>query len=183
MNPLDFEELVALDAVGALTGEDRRRLDAGLQGASDDTRLAAAALYSAAEALAAAVPSVAPPPRVREQLLAKLAPAPFTFLMSDEGLEPHPLPGAQVKVLSHDRDRGIVTLLLRAPGGTVHPGHHHSGAEECYVIAGDVTVAGRRLGPGDFHHADAHTDHGPLTTDHGATVLLIVAAEDYLQDQ
>src|SRR2546426_7097367 len=35
------------------------------------------------------------------------------------------------------------------------------------------------LGPGDFLHADAGTDHGELWSDDGAQVLLVVPPEDY----
>ena len=36
------------------------------------------------------------------------------------------------------------------------------------------------MGPGDFLHADAGTDHGELWTDVGAQVLLVVPPEDDL---
>ena len=48
------------------------------------------------------------------------------------------------------------------------------------MIEGEVLVAGRRIGPGDFHLADADSDHDPLYTETGATVLLVCAAADYL---
>ena len=60
--------------------------------------------------------------------------------------------------------------------------HHHDGDEECYVLSGSVHTLGRRLGPGDFLHADTGTDHGELWTDEGAQVLLVVAPEDYMPD-
>ena len=36
------------------------------------------------------------------------------------------------------------------------------------------------LGPGDFVHADAGTDHGELWTDEGAQVILVVPPEEHL---
>ena len=54
------------------------------------------------------------------------------------------------------------------------------GAEECYVLSGTLFTCGRQLGPGDFVHADAHTDHGELFTEEGCQVLLVVPPEDYM---
>jgi hypothetical protein len=47
------------------------------------------------------------------------------------------------------------------------------------VISGDVIIQGQHLRAGDFHHADAGSEHDPLTSIHGAEVLLVVAAADY----
>jgi anti-sigma factor ChrR (cupin superfamily) len=102
------------------------------------------------------------------------------FIERDEGWQPHPIPGITVKVLSVDDKTGVATLLIKAAPGTTYPAHHHSGSEGCYVIEGEVLVAGRRIGPGDFHLADADSDHDPLYTETGATVLLVCAAADYL---
>ena len=81
-----------------------------------------------------------------------------------------------------NRERGYATLLLDVKPGTRFPEHHHAGAEECYVISGSVYTYGRRMGPGDFLHADGGTDHGELWTDEGAQVLLVVPPEDYMPD-
>ena len=138
-------------------------------------------------ALAMSAPAETPSPRVRERLVARVAedvppvPAGFAFRF-DVGGEwvPHPVPGIRMKVLSMNRAKGYATLLLDVQPGTRFPAHHHSGDEECYVISGDVNTLGRRLGPGDFLHADAGTDHGELYTEHGALVLLVVRPEDYI---
>jgi anti-sigma factor ChrR (cupin superfamily) len=139
-------------------------------------------------ALLASAGAPAPRRAVRDQLMAQIraeqpaAPRGFTFhLAADRDTwRPHPVPGIQMKVLSLDRDRGCATLLLDVAPGTRFPPHHHSSAEECYVISGSVFTCGRRLTSGDFIHADADTDHGELWTDTGCQVLLVVAAEDYM---
>jgi hypothetical protein len=41
-----------------------------------------------------------------------------------------------------------------------------------------MQMFGRRLGPGDFLHADAGTNHSELWTDEGARVLLIVPSDE-----
>jgi quercetin dioxygenase-like cupin family protein len=130
----------------------------------------------------------APSPAVRSQLMAWLrggapTPAGFVFRLAlDDDWLPHPVPGIRMKVLAMNRRNGYATLLLDVAPGTRFPAHHHDGDEECYVLSGSVNTFGRRLGPGDFLHADAGTDHGELWTDEGAQVLLVVLPEDYMPD-
>ena len=136
-------------------------------------------------ALAEAAASAAPRPDVRRLLMdrvrAATEPSGFAFHWTkDEQWLPHPVPGIRMRVLSVNRNNGYATLLLDVAPGTRFPPHHHAGAEECYVIAGAVYTWGRRLGPGDFLHADPGTDHGELWTDVGAQVLLVVPPDDDL---
>ena len=127
-----------------------------------------------------------PRPEVKQRLMSSLEaaalPAPgFSFrLASDQDWLPHPVPGIRMKVLALNRERGYATLLLDVAPGTRFPAHHHGGDEECYVISGSLVACGRRIRAGDFHHADAGSDHGELWTDEGCRVLLVVAPEDYL---
>jgi anti-sigma factor ChrR (cupin superfamily) len=131
--------------------------------------------------------TIGPIPRaqVRAQLMARVSEGAahpgFVFrLAADEDWLPHPVPGIRMKVLSTNQRNGYATLLLDVAPGTRFPAHHHGGDEECYVLSGSVHTLGRRLGPGDFLHADAGTDHSELWTPDGARVLLIVPAEDLL---
>ena len=131
-------------------------------------------------ALASLVSGPEPRPIVRDRLMAQIAadaatPPGFAFRFAkDDDWEPYPVPGIRMKVLSVNRRSGYTTLLLDVQPGTQFPAHHHDGDEECYVISGSVLTLGRRLGPGDFIHADAGTDHAELWTDEGARVLLVV---------
>ena len=47
------------------------------------------------------------------------------------------------------------------------------------MISGSLTVEGRVLRAGDFHHAEGDSDHGELSTDEGVEVLLVASASDY----
>ncbi|HEY7499143.1 MAG TPA: cupin domain-containing protein [Vicinamibacterales bacterium] len=133
-----------------------------------------------AVALATMVEGPAPRPIVKARLMARIAqeaatPAGFAFRFdADDDWQPYSVPGIRMKVLSVNRRSGYSTLLLDVAPGTRFPAHHHDGDEECYVISGSVITLGRRLGPGDFVHADAGTDHAELWTDEGARVLLVV---------
>jgi len=138
-------------------------------------------------ALAKLAVGPAPRPMVKTQLMARIAetraltPAGFGIRLAVENdWLPHPVPGIRMKVLSVNRRNGYATLLLDVKAGTRFPAHHHEGDEECYVLSGSIFTLGRRLGPGDFVHADADTEHGELWTDEGAQVLLIVPPEDYM---
>jgi anti-sigma factor ChrR (cupin superfamily) len=144
----------------------------------DDLELPLAELASA---------GAAPRPGVRERLMARVrdetheVPTGFALrLAAEQDWLPHPVPGIRMKVLSLNHDRGYATLLLDVAPGAKFPSHRHESAEECYVISGHLFTCGRRLGPGDFIHADAHTDHGELWTDVGCQVLLIVPPESYM---
>jgi len=128
-----------------------------------------------------------PRPDVKERLMSRLVgagpppPAGFSFrLESEQDWLPHPVPGIRMKVLALNNRQGYATLLLDILPGTRFPAHHHGGDEECYVISGSLIACGCRIGAGDFHHADAGSDHSELWTDEGCRVLLVVAPEDYL---
>ena len=108
------------------------------------------------------------------------APAAVTITGADGDWTETGLPGIRAKVLAVDRPRGLATLLIRAEPGAVYPSHRHHGPEECYVVRGSVTIDGRLLHAGDFHHADEDSDHGEISTAEGAEVLVVGAIEDYL---
>jgi len=124
-------------------------------------------------------------PDVKQRLMARVReaaePAGFSFSWrADDVWMPHAVPGIKMKVLALNKQRGYATLLLDVAPGTRFPSHHHGGAEECYVVSGSLFTCGRRLGPGDFVHADADTDHGELWTEEGCQVILIVPPEEHL---
>lgn len=180
--PDDLEALALADAVGALDPDERRELAERLAGLSPEARAAVARLYDTVTAVAASVTPVTPPAHVRERVLAAATtPGRYTLsgANSDDWFDT-PYAGIRARVLAVDRAAQMATMLLRAEPGAVYPSHHHHGAEECYVIRGSVVIDGRTLHAGDFHHADADSDHGEITTIAGAEVLIVGAIEDYL---
>jgi anti-sigma factor ChrR (cupin superfamily) len=148
---------------------------------ADDERLAAT-LDEFALALARDLqPSIIPPDAVRQTLLAQTTADSFRDVLADEGTwVAHPVPGVRVKLLSRDAARGYVVYLAEASPRTEFPSHDHSGPEECFVLQGEVTINGRTLHAGDFHHAPARTTHSPLFTETGCVVLLVADARDYI---
>lgn len=61
---------------------------------------------------------------------------------------------------------GGATIFLRFAKGVHGAAHTHPGGEELYVVAGDITIGGKRLKSGDYlytppgaaHAADAHEE-------------------------
>jgi anti-sigma factor ChrR (cupin superfamily) len=181
MIPDDLEALALADAIGALDEGERVALEARVALLTPDQRAHVASLYDVALALAASVEQSEPPARVRDAVIAATRPpGRYTVFAGDRPWTATPLPGIESKVLSVDTARGVVTMLIRASAGAVYPSHRHSGPEECYVIRGSVVIDGRVLRAGDFHHADADSDHGEITTAEGAEVLIVGAIDDYL---
>lgn len=135
-----------------------------------------------ARALAETTLGPAPRPIVRDLVLARVsgesaAPPGFSFeFAADEHWLPHPIAGIRMKVLAINKT--YATVLLDVAPGVRFPAHHHAGDEECYVVSGSVQTLGRRLGPGDFLHADAGTHHPELWTEEGARVLIVLPSEE-----
>jgi quercetin dioxygenase-like cupin family protein len=197
----DIEALALADAVGALDGDEQRQLQALIAALSPEEQAHVARCYDLALSLGASAPQAEPPAHGRHRLLAAIravapaplptpaptpAPAPVTLpnytLLERDGWSDSPLPGIRVKVLAIDTSRNMVTMLFRAEPGARYPSHRHSTGEECYVLSGSVVIEGRVLRAGDFHHAEAGTNHAEIYTVEGAEVLLVGAIADYLPD-
>jgi anti-sigma factor ChrR (cupin superfamily) len=137
-------------------------------------------------ALALAEGALGPSPSadIRSRMMARVAEAasiPRGFLLklaATDDWRPYPIPGIRMRVLAVNQANGYATLLLDAEPGVRFPAHHHAGSEDCYVLSGSLHTLGRRLGPGDFLHADSGTDHPEMWTEEGAQVLLVVPPED-----
>jgi anti-sigma factor ChrR (cupin superfamily) len=139
-------------------------------------------------ALARSVADVVPSPAVKARLMARIeqaeVPRGFSLNLAASGnWLPHVVPGIRMRVLAVNVASGYATLLLEVAPGTRFPAHHHGGAEECYVVSGSLFTCNRRLGPGDFIHADAGTRHAELWTDEGCVVILVAPPDEHLPQQ
>jgi anti-sigma factor ChrR (cupin superfamily) len=179
----ELESLVLADAIGALDSDERRELQARLEGLTAEERSEIAGLYEVTTAVAQSVSAVEPPARVRQRVLAAVrtpTPTRYTAWAADAEWIETGVPGIRARILAVDTVRSLVTMVLRAEPGAVYPSHQHHGPEECYVISGSVVIDDRVLRAGDFHHADSDSAHGEIFTTEGAEVLLVGAIEDYL---
>lgn len=106
---------------------------------------------------------------------------PFYFIGRSEGQwETLSVAGVRVKNLTVDEQRGVSVKLYQLEPGAHFPEHRHSGPEECYVVSGDFHVEGHTMYAGDFHHAEAESDHAESYTENGCTLLVMVTTADYL---
>jgi anti-sigma factor ChrR (cupin superfamily) len=186
------QEQASLYVLGALTAAERDAFEAELR-ANTELRAFVRSLQRTTGLMAMAAPSQPLPPGLRNKVLQRLkekesATKPqsqspisvgFRFLASDEkeGWRQLPVPGAWIKLLSIERERGYAVLLGKLEPGVRYPAHTNVSAEDLYIVTGDLHVSGRRLGPGDFHHADAGSEHEVNYSMEGCTLISVLAAD------
>jgi hypothetical protein len=184
------KELATRSALSELNPDEQQAFNAEVRDNPELQRFLLS-LGKGLEDVALSVQQVAPPPALKQKLFAKihgtaiqnsiLPAAGLRFLAgSDTGWKALPLPGAFIKLLSLQADRGYAVLLGKLGPGVRYPAHTNVGPEDFYILTGDLHVDGRRLGPGDFHHADAGTEHGENYSIDGCTLLAVLTVDDPL---
>jgi len=181
-------ELAALQAVGALDGEDAASMAHCDVCPFGRAAITALGFENAAAAISATVfPPVVPSAGLKDKIMARIAPAvpepkepDSNFIFSDEG-EWQTLPGGQIRIktLSDLPEAGHAMILLEATPGAVFLPHFHEGSEEVFLISGDLTSNGRILGPGDYLRHAAGTHHEKATSEHGCRAILVTARENH----
>lgn len=200
MNEDRIEELAALHAAGALEGPELSEWQQVL-GEGDSQALREEARFQDVAALAAAAISapVTPPADLKAKVLARvfrrkaslLAPEKngsqpalaidgFKFIFGHDTGDWIPLrvPGASVKLLSLEAERGYAVVLGKLEPGASYPPHKHIHTEQVYVINGDLHIGAQRMGPGDFHQADGGTMHDVNYSETGCTIIAIISTVD-----
>jgi quercetin dioxygenase-like cupin family protein len=144
--------------------------------------------------LAKSVPQASPPPQLKANILERIAPAAKTsgpLLTAIPGLHFHeaatatgwkslPIPGAFIKLLSFEKERGYAVLLGKIEAGVRYPAHVNAGPEDFYILSGDLVVGHRRLLAGDFHHADKGSQHEMNYSENGCILLAVLTTDDPL---
>lgn len=186
-----LEELAALHAAGALDGAERAEFERLLAAGNPVARreVARFADLAALIALAGAAPA-APSPGLRARVLAKVcAPQPastpagedgFKFMAGSDanGWQQLPVPGASVKLLSLDAERGYAVVLGKLAPGASYPPHIHLHSEHVYVLEGDLHIGPHAMRAGDFHEAAAGTRHEVNYSETGCTILAVISVAD-----
>ena len=195
------QEQASLYVLGALTGAEQQAFGAVLRG-SAELRDFVFTLQQTTALLAMATPFVRPPRELKDKVLRRIETAagllnpPATqhpgvavaslaglhFLSADDtvGWKQLPLPGAWIKLLSLERERGYAVVLGKLAPGVRYPAHTNAGPEDLYVLTGDLHVGDRTLRPGDFHHADAGSSHAENYSVEGCTLLAVLATDNPL---
>ena len=132
-------------------------------------------LKVAVSQLSLVAPKADPSPGLRDRLIQRLGlkNPHFTFATAGSAVwEPTPIEGVMVRQLFTDGQHERMTMLVRMSAGVRYPKHCHTGAEECYVIDGDLLVEGVRMGPGDYVRAEAGSIHDTVSTENGCLLLI-----------
>lgn len=181
MNYEEFCELAALYALNVLDANECRLVENHIaEFPEDETKLAefresvAALPYSAPDVPMAAdlkerlferIPGEASSGNgtsVALPLIATDLPI-FTVRAADVHWKPHPVPGVMIALLYKDTVRREIVCLLRAEPGVRYPAHRHAGAEEIFMLEGDLVIDGEVYGKGDYIRSTPGTIHCPHT--------------------
>ena len=191
MNQDLLNELAALNALGALEGDALHGFEQVLANADTATKARIAEFNNVMGLVGASPrsPQLLPmrlKAKVMDQVLARTKtakgprlPSFFSLLKAEGQWTALPVPGVRCKELSTTGRRGYKVTLYELAPGAHFPHHHHSGAEECFVLSGDFHVQGSVLHGGDFHHAEPGSDHDESFTVGGCELLVVAASGDY----
>jgi anti-sigma factor ChrR (cupin superfamily) len=180
------QEQAALYVLGALEPDEARAVEAAL--AADATLAAEVQAFEQVVAdLALSADEAEPPTGLREKLLERITleaepqakAAPRTpdlstiSLRKEEGKWRQLAPRVLSKVLYADARTGLVTSLIKLEPGGYLPRHRHLGVEQMFIVEGECRINDEIFRPGDFRMRPADTEDVELTTEHGATILLV----------
>jgi len=191
------QELASLYAVGALTAEEREQFERGLA-TNAELRACVREMQRTTDLLAISSTAANPPPSLKGRVLAKIdalesdkKSKPSPVLSALEGLrfqesaaekdwKALPIPGAYIKLLSLEKERGYAVLMGKLDPGTRYPAHVNAGPEDFFILTGDLVIGNRKLVAGDFHHADAGSRHAENHSVEGCTLLAVLTTDDPL---
>ncbi len=139
---------------------------------------------SMADHLSFAAPPLTPPTSLRNRLLDRVRnethpsrqrTPPLTFVRASEGEWQEMAPGVTAKILYLDPVSRRATALVRMAPGSVYAPHRHAEPEELYVLEGGCFCGGQELTAGDYHRAEAGTEHHDTSSDDGCLLLIIAS--------
>ena len=191
------QEQASLYALGVLSDAEQRAFEVELQ-ANEELLQFVRDLQRTAMLLAASSPAAPLPPKLRAQVMGhieslatgrviKAEPMPpflpgLSFITADESKDwkALPIPGTYIKLLSLEKERGYAVLMGKLDPGARYPAHINAGPEDFYILTGDLHIGNRRLGAGDFHHADGGSQHEENYSIEGCTLLSVLTTDDPL---
>jgi anti-sigma factor ChrR (cupin superfamily) len=183
---LACRELLPLFALGALCPEETLAVEAHLVACKECTQ-ELEALLEVTESLDAWPTDVLrPAPALWDRLSERIAAetgAPALHARRPERLEPEweeVASGISCKLLATDTERGRVSMLVRLAPGAAYPPHTHAGVEELHLLAGELWINDRKLHPGDYSRATAHTSDTRVWSETGCTCVLVTSYRDEL---
>jgi anti-sigma factor ChrR (cupin superfamily) len=180
----------SLYALGALPPSQQQAFELELNG-NPELQSLVRSLQATIATVAAATPAVALPPGLKEKVFKRVEAAEavptatrmgltFAIAAADSGWRPLPVPGASIKLLSFERDRGYAVLMGKLEPGARYPAHVNAGPEDIYILTGDLFIGDRKLVAGDFHHAEGGSWHEENHSVEGCTLLAVLTTNDPL---
>lgn len=143
--------------------------------------------------------AAAPPPRLKDRILSRIAsegptdsaslppggrrilPGVSAVLVADVPWMPAALPGLDFKVLHRDDARGYTTRLLRFAPGSTYPAHRHGATEEVFIVSGSVVLNGVTLRAGDYCRSEAGTtETAAFSADGGLAIIVSSDADQFV---
>lgn len=134
--------------------------------------------WKAFQNLLRACPILSQASRARPMSGAQWSGAGLTFITAAEGVWRELAPGVTAKVLSFDTVSRRATTLLRIAPGISYAPHRHTELEELLVLEGGCRIAGREMTVGDYHRAEAGTEHHDTSSDDGCLLLIISSPQN-----
>jgi len=190
------QEQASLYALGALGEGEARAFEAEFR-SNAELRELVHSLQRTSDLVAMSSPTITPPASLRDKALSRIdaqtgqKPASASMPLILEGLrfldsasakdwKALPVPGAYIKLLSLEKDRGYAVLLGKLDPGVRYPAHINAGPEDIFILTGDLVVGDRKMAAGDFHHADKGSQHQVNYSVGGCTLLAVLTTDDPL---
>jgi anti-sigma factor ChrR (cupin superfamily) len=101
----------------------------------------------------------------------------FSIHAQDLNWKPHRTPGVQCAVLFVDPVQRMRSMVVKAAAGVVYPLHRHAGAEEIYMLEGELVVNGQTYFAGDYIRSHPGSSHAPATST-GCMFLIRACIDD-----
>jgi anti-sigma factor ChrR (cupin superfamily) len=187
------QEQASLYALGALNDAEQAAFEHELRG-NEELRQLVRNLQRTADLVALSSPAQPLPPGLRDKVLQRidskqdpkkslppLIPGlSFIDAPGSRDWKPLPIPGTYIKLLSFEKERGYAVLMGKLDPGARYPAHINAGPEDFYILTGDLHIGNRRLGAGDFHHADSGSQHEENYSVEGCTLIAVLTTDDPL---
>lgn len=191
------QEQASLYALGALPDAEQAAFEREMRG-NEELRQFVRQLQRTADLVALSSPAQPLPPGLRAKVLQRIESTgagkqaankslpplipglSFIDAPAEKDWKPLPISGTYIKLLSLDKDRGYAVLMGKLDPGARYPAHINAGPEDFYILSGDLHIGNRRLGAGDFHHADGGSQHEENHSVEGCTLLAVLTTDDPL---
>jgi len=191
------QEQASLYALGALPDAEQAAFEQELRG-NEELRQLVRELQRTVDLVALSSSTQPLPPGLRDKVLQRIESADadkqaakktlpslipglsFIDAPGSRDWKPLPIPGTYIKLLSLEKERGYAVLMGKLNPGARYPAHTNAGPEDFYILTGDLHIGNRRLGAGDFHHADGGSQHEENYSVEGCTLIAVLTTDDPL---